>query len=346
MKTLSLIDPKLLASLSMAPAPVDDEAALREVLREVDPLARRSASVNVDVQVPGRRLRRVLGRIRRDARLYESLKTLAAVGLFDFEVLNRLQRAAPALWLVGHRAKLERARGARAVDPALVERGAFVREEMARIARHLFGRDPIEAAAVNDLDHGNDHLRLANHLRYLHDLFVRHEARVARDAFYDPAHVVDAKRIGDQLRDALDARESDEVRWVDRAAALWATVRADYAELQQVGRFLLRATPELAKETFPALVKGGPGRGKSAREDDAGDEEDDDLGGAQPPANDAEAEGAEPKSAEGTSAEPKSAEPKSAEPKSAPSAVKPAVVKAGAAAEKPAAKAKKRAKTG
>ncbi len=164
--------------------------------------------------------------------------------------------------------------------------------------------------------------------------------RVARDAFYDPAHVADAKRIGDQLRDALDARESDEVRWVDRAAALWATVRADYAELQQVGRFLLRATPELAKETFPALVKGGPGRGKRSREDDAGDE-DDDLGGAQPPANDAEAEGAGEESAEGTSAT-----PKSAEEENAPSAAKPAVVKAGAAAEKPAAKAKKRAKTG
>ena len=113
MNALKLLDPKLLAALSMAPAPLDDEAALQEVLREVDPIARRGATVNVDVQVPGRRLRRVLARIRRDARLYESLKVLAAVGLFDFAVINRLQRAAPALWLAGHRAKLERASVAR-----------------------------------------------------------------------------------------------------------------------------------------------------------------------------------------------------------------------------------------
>ena len=328
MKSLNLFDPKLLASLSMAPAPLDDESALRDVLREVDPIARRSASVNVDVQVPGRRLRRVLARIRRDARLYEGFKLLAAVGIFDFEVLNRLQRAAPALWLVGHRAKLERARGARTVDAATVERGVFVREEMARIARHLFGRDPIEAPAVNDLDNGNDHLRLANHLRYLHDLFVRHEARVARDVFYDATHVADAKRIGDLLRDALDGRESDEVRWVDRAAALWANARADYAELQQVGRFLLRATPDLAKETFPALVKGGPGRGKRAVEDDAADEEA--VDDAPPPANEAE-KPAEEKAA------PVVAAP--AEGRAETPAEKPAVVKAGA-------KAKKRAKTG
>ena len=270
---------------TMAPAPVSDEEALSGVLREVDQIARRGTPpVNVDVQVAAQKVKATLKDLRADVRLYERVKTQASVGELDFAMLDRLQRNGPALWLLGHRAKLEREESARLVDAATLERGLEVRAELLRVAAYHFGRDPIEGANVGAIGHTNDHLLLANNLRYLHDLCVRHKKRLEGDANCAPALVAEARHIADLLRDALDGRASSELREADRVAALWSIVKADHDELLEVLRFLLRGTPDRGKGRFPRLV-GGPGRSKRA----AGSEGDDEGDG---PAEEPEGEAA------------------------------------------------------
>lgn len=261
---------------TMMPAPVSDEEALEEVLREVEQIARRGAPVvNVDVQVAAQKVKAALADLREDVRLYERVKAQAAVGEFDFDVLDRLQRNGPALWLLGHRARVEREQSARLIDEATLNRATYVRAELGRIATYHFGRDPLEGAAVLKIGNSIDHQVLANDLRYLHDLCVRRRKKLEGDANLTPDLLKDARRISDELLDAFGDRASTGLREADRVAALWSVVKADHDALLEVLRYLLRATPDRGKARFPRLV-GGPGRSKrtnSAGEEDAVPEE-------------------------------------------------------------------------
>jgi hypothetical protein len=134
-----------------------------------------------------------------------------------------------------------------------------VREELTSAVRYHFRRDPVEGPVVNAIKNGPDYLVLANDLRYLHEMFLRFPATLARDRFYDAKMIADAKRLSDEILDALDRTAVDSIRWVDRVATLWSMVKTDYNELKSVGRFLLRATPSEAERRFPALAH-SPGR--------------------------------------------------------------------------------------
>lgn len=269
------------AARTMEPEPMSDEEAVRAVLRDVERIARQGApQVNVDVQVAAQKVKATLKDLRADAALYGRVKAVAGVGEFDFGALDRLQRNGSALWLLGHRAKLEREQSARLLDEATLARAMTVRTELHRVVVYHFGRDPKESAAVAAIGNGPDHLVLANDLRYLHDLCAREKKRLANDANCPPALVLEARTLADGLRDALAGRASNGLREVDRVAALWSLVKVDHDALVTVLRFLLRETPDGGKGRFPRLGA-GPGRAKRASDND---NEGDDDGEA--PAND------------------------------------------------------------
>jgi len=286
----------------MEPGPVSDEEAVAAVIREVDQIARRGATpVNVDVQVAAQKVKAALKDLRADDGLYARVKAQASVGEFDFAALDRLRRNGPALWLLGHRSKLEREQSARLVDEATLDRAMEVRVELLRVAIYHFDRDPKEADTVKAIGNTRDHLLLANDLRYLHDLCVRHKKRLAADANCTPELVAEARKTADLLREALEGRASNELREADRVAALWSIVKADHNALVEVLRFLLRASPDRGKGRFPRLV-GGPGRSKRTAEgegDEEGEVPAEEPEAAPPPtpvdAKPAEAKPAEPK---------------------------------------------------
>jgi cell division septation protein DedD len=310
----------------MEPGPVSDEEAVAEVIREVDQIARRGATpVNVDVQVAAQKVKAALKDLRADAALYARVKGQASVGEFDFAVLDRLQRNGPALWLLGHRAKIEREQSARLLDEATLARAMDVRVELLRVASYHFGRDPKEADTLEAIGNTGDHLLLANDLRYLHGLCVRHKKRLAADANCTPELVAEARQLADRLREAMEGRASSELREVDRVAALWSMVKPDHDALVEVLRYLLRASPDRGKGRFPRLV-GGPGRGRRASEADGDDDGD---GPAEEPDG-----GAAPTPVDAKPAETKSPEPKPAEPVTPAAATKPKQATAAVKAKK------------
>jgi hypothetical protein len=250
--------------LTMVPPPQDADAALKAVLLEVEQIARKgSPHVNVEVQVVVRKIKAVLADVRSDAMLYEALKSLASARLFDFKCVNRLGTNVSALWLAGHHAKREKEQSERAVPEETAKEATHIREELTRTMRYHFGRDPVEGPSVNAIQNSVDYLELTNDLRYLHELSVRFHERLSRDAMYDTKMAARAKHLCEEIMGALDHTAVDEIRWIDRVAALWSLVKADYNELKNVGRFVLRATPDEAERRFPSLVK-GPTRSKRA----------------------------------------------------------------------------------
>lgn len=260
-------------TLTLVPPPNDDETVPAAVIRDLDALAMtRKLTLNVDVQVVARRIRATLRRVRSHP-VYEQLKTLASVGLFDFEVLNRLARNAPALWLIGHHARQERLQNNRVLSEEVATRATSVRMQLARVAQYHFGSDPVEGVTVNAITNVLDYQRLANDLRYLHDLFTRMASTMSHDPHYNIETVQEAGALANTIVEAFDRREENHVRWVERSGALWALVRADYDELQTSGRWLLRANPEEAKRVFPSAVPAPP-RGRKAANDDVGDDTD------------------------------------------------------------------------
>lgn len=259
------------AARTMEPEPMSDEAAVNAVLREVERIARQGAAqVNVDVQVAAQKVKATLKDLRADPVLYARLKALAGIGEFDFGALDRLQCNGPALWLLGHRARLEREQSARLIDEETLARAMAVRVELHRVADYHFGRDPKEGAAVAAIGNGPDHLVLANDLRYLHDLCARERKRLANDTNCPPALVAEARALADRLRDALEGRASNGLREADRVAALWSLVKSDHDALVTALRFLLRETPDGGKGRFPRLGA-GPGRPKRANDNEGDD---------------------------------------------------------------------------
>lgn len=282
------------SAFTIQPVSIDDAGILQAVLAEVDAgLGAPTAHVNVDLQTAADAVIRVIAGLRGDGALYGRYKVMAAVGETDFAVLTRLNRHAPAMWFAAYRDKLEREAPGRVLTEATVKRAGDLRDDLLHVLGYHLGKDPAEGPRLRAITRGNDHLALANNLRYLAELAIAHGELLAGDRQHDPDGVQEALALSTEIRLARGAKEVPDVRWLDRCAVLWTGVQRDYAELANVGRFLLRARPDEAKRRFPALVKGGGRRAddvvEAPEEEDAKDEAQEDDA----PANDAAAKLAE-----------------------------------------------------
>jgi len=238
---------------------------------------------------------------------------LAAVGETDFAALTRLNRHAPAMWFAAYRYKLEREAPGRGLTEEALGGYNDLRDRLHLVLHYHFSDDAKESPRLRAVTRSRDHQVLANHLRYLAELAIERADALAHDRKLDPKDVQRALAASTEIRLARGAKEVPDVRWLDRAAVLWTLVQRDYAELANIGRFLLRGRPEEARRRFPSLVRSG-GRRSDDVVEAPDDEATDDEATNDPPANDAA---------------------KAEAPGTPAAAAKPAVVKATEAATKP-----------
>jgi hypothetical protein len=303
------------SAFTIQPVSIDDDGVLQRVLAEVDEsLGAPTAQINVDLQTAADAVIRVIAGLRGDGGLYGRYKVLAAVGETDFAALARLNRHAPAMWFAAYRYKLEREAPGRVLTEDALAGYNDLRDRLHFVLSYHFGDDAKEGPRLRAVSRSRDHLVLANNLRYLAELAVERTDDLAHDRKLDPHDVQRALAGSTEIRLALGAKEVPDVRWLDRAAVLWTLVQRDYAELANIGRFLLRGRPEEARRRFPSLVRSG-GR----RSDDVVEAPDDEAKG-EAEEGDAPANDAAKAEAPATPAE---------------TAAKPAVVKATEPATKP-----------
>ena len=217
---------------------------------------------------------------------------LAAVGETDFAALTRLNRHAPAMWFAAYRYKLEREAPGRGLTEEALGGYNDLRDRLHLVLHYHFSDDEREGPRLRAVTRSRDHQVLANHLRYLAELAIARADALAHDRKLDPKDPPRALAASTEIRLARGAKEVPDVRWLDRAAVLWTLVQRDYAELANIGRFLLRGRPEEARRRFPSLVRSG-GRRSDDVVEAPDDEATDDEATNDPPANDAAATGAE-----------------------------------------------------
>lgn len=268
------------SAFTLVPVAMDDDTALATILAEIDAkIGTTTATLNVDPQAAADTVIAVVTALRDDKALYARYKALAAIHEADFNVLVRLNRYAPALWLAGYHHKLEREDSPRAVPEDVITRGMELRDALYQVLHYHLHDDKDLGPGLARIQRKNDRRVLANDLRFLATAALDHGDELVHDRRYDPEHVKQALGVSSDIRRALGAREVTPVRWLDRCLVLWSLVQRDYDELAVVGRFLLRAQEDEGRRRFPALVKGGGARRKDAREE--------------PPANDASPEAPE-----------------------------------------------------
>lgn len=261
------------SAFTLVPVAMDDDTALATILAEIDAkIGTTTATLNVDPQAAADTVIAVVTALRDDKALYARYKALAAIHEADFNVLVRLNRYAPALWLAGYHHKLEREDSPRAVPEDVITRGMELRDALYQVLHYHFHDDKDLGPGLARIQRKNDRSVLANDLRFLATAALDHADELVHDRRYDPDDVKQALRVSSDIRRALGAREVGSVRWLDRCRVLWSLVQHDYDELLTVGRFLLRAQEGEGRRRFPALVKGGGGRRKGADDEAPGDD--------------------------------------------------------------------------
>ena len=261
------------SAFTLVPVAVDDDAMLTTILAETDAkIGTATATLNVDPQAAADTVIAVVTALRDDKALYARYKALVAIKEADFNVLVRLNRYAPALWLAGYHHKLEREESPRAVPEEVVTRGMELRDALHLVLHYHFHDDKELGPGLARVQRKQDHRVLANDLRFLATAALDHADELVHDRRYVPEQVKEALGVSSEIRRALGAKEVAPVRWLDRCRVLWSLVQRDYDDLQEVGRFLLRAQEDEGRRRFPSLVKGGGSRRKDT--------------GEEPPAND------------------------------------------------------------
>jgi hypothetical protein len=242
------------ASLTMNPVPVDDEKVADALTEELEQIVRRGVKpANVDAQIAADRVMAMIIELRSDVELYTRIKAQAEAKEFNFQILNRQQSNARALWRLAHRAKLERVQSEALVDEATQERALDVRAKLSRAVKYHFEGHTVHGAAVAAVDNSNDHLKLANDLIFLSELCSANRALLSHDPRCPESLFAEAARLGAIMRAALEARQNNSVRQMERVSALWSIIKADDKELRRVLRYLLHNTPEEMNRRFPPL---------------------------------------------------------------------------------------------
>jgi hypothetical protein len=199
----------------------------------------------------------VCDKVRADAPLYQRFMAQAAAGEFDPQGFQKLQRYAGAAWYARRmQVSVEGGESHASVPEALLAQGEVLYERMHTVVVYYLGKNPAAAPFLANLNNAPGHRRLAVRLLTLADLYRDHHGVISVDTMNYRSTDEQAARDASTaiIKSINDSGASHAELWGDRAARAWTLLSSCYAEVQTVGLFLLRKTPERAKETFPSLV--------------------------------------------------------------------------------------------
>lgn len=211
----------------------------------------------VDLQVAAENALSVCDAVADDPALTARLAALSGAGEFSVDGVGALRRYAAAAWFAR---RMQRSAESNASEvsapPELIAAGEAIVRRMALVCGYHLASDASVSTLVATVNGARGHRRLANHLLNLADVYQTHRAALAKDTVhYRAADEGEARKVASEIIVALADRSADGVEvWGDRCARIWTLLSASYAELQCVGQFLLRKTPEAAKARFPSLV--------------------------------------------------------------------------------------------
>lgn len=241
------------SKFTLRPAPEDGEVAWGAMADEVD--ARVGApvtTVNTELQEAAERAIDVLDRLHGDEGLYAKFKLAGSVGLFDFAVLKRTQTVAWALWHARHEQRCEELMPERKVDDVTLEEAVTLRAKLARVAKYHLEFHQDEGPLVQSVTADRERRKIANDLEVLAKVFKRHYELLTSDPYYEADGAERAHVLAMVILRALG--KTERATWTDRCAVLWTMLLADYKEVRDAGRWLLRARPDEAIARFPGLV--------------------------------------------------------------------------------------------
>ncbi len=214
-------------------------------------------SPRVDLQDTAETALKVVDDLSDDAALTARIAAIAATGEVAVELISTTQRYAGAAWYARHRQLLaEAAQSMVTVPESLVTKGNEIFERMLKLAQYHFADHKDEGPIVATITTASGHRRLANNLITLSELYGRNRDAVKTDPKnYLPTDERDARKTAAEIIKALsDSEDSDAELWKGRCARVWTLLSRTYGELQALGRWMLRATPEVAAERFPSLI--------------------------------------------------------------------------------------------
>ncbi|MFO0608168.1 MAG: hypothetical protein U0324_33695 [Polyangiales bacterium] len=235
-----------------APETWEDAADEVDAVPDADVLRPR-----IDLAVAAESALAVCDDVRGDAALYARFLRVAESGEFDPKSFPRLQRYANAAWQARRmQVSLEGAEGGASVPAGVLATADALYGRMHSVVTYYLGNKPEAAPFLANLAQSPGHRRAAVRLLTLADLYRDHRAVVSVDTVNYRA--TDEKDARDTAAAIVEALRDDGVTqaelWAGRAARAWTLLSACYAEVQAVGQFLLRRTPDAAKERFPSLI--------------------------------------------------------------------------------------------
>ncbi|MFO0602886.1 MAG: hypothetical protein U0324_47610 [Polyangiales bacterium] len=221
--------------------------------------AERVQKPRVDLQAAAVTALSVCDDVRDDAALYARFLKQAEAGEFDAEGFRKLQQLAGGAWHA-RRMQLRAESGdtEETVPAALIEAGDELVGRMLPVARYHLAKVPAAASVVAGINTSRGHMRLANNLLNLAELYQTHRAVIEGDRVnYRATDADEAGRVASAIVTSLaDTSAGGADVWGDRCARVWTLLSDCYEQVQAVGHYLLRATPDAARERFPSLVAG------------------------------------------------------------------------------------------
>jgi len=211
----------------------------------------------VDLQVAAESALEVCDDVRGDATLYARFLAMASVGEFEPDAFRKLQRLAGAAWYARRmQLRAESTDTEATVPPALVTEGDAIVDRMLPVVTYYLGKSAEVAPVLAAISVASGHRRLANNLHNLADLYQSHRAVIEGDPVnYRAGDERDARRTASAIITALSDSSTREAElWGGRCARVWTLLSGSYARVQATGQYLLRETPDAAKERFPSLI--------------------------------------------------------------------------------------------
>lgn len=266
----ALVEKPQPASQSLFPVN-ETEQAWTAVQTQAESLAEDEVeSPRVDLQRAAPIARRVGEDVLSDQTLLARFATQEEAGEIEPGLPARLVTLADAAWHA-RRQQLE----AEAADGAVTfsatfEQAATVRARMQSLAEYYFNEDPTEGPLVRSVAGKQGAQNTANALDAYADLYARHHPTVSRDTQkYRPTDARDARRLAREIRAGMASGNSSRYElWTGRCARVWTLLYRAYDEVQQTGSWMLRRTPEAAKERFPSMVEQARAPRRAAKKKD------------------------------------------------------------------------------
>lgn len=253
----ALVEKPQPASQSLYPLN-ETEQAWTAVQSEAEALAEDEVeSPRVDLQRAAPIARRVGEDVLSDAPLLARFVAQEQAREIEPGLPARLVTLADAAWHTRRQQLEAEATQGSATFSEVAEQAATVRARMQSLAEYYFGEDPTEGPLVRSVAGKQGALNTANALDAYADLYGRHHATVSRDTQkYRPTDARDARRLAREIRAGMASGDGSSYElWTGRCARVWTLLYRAYDEVQQTGSWMLRRTPEAAKERFPSMVE-------------------------------------------------------------------------------------------